>query len=64
MWLWELLALAGLALLVLVIVWVTTGGIKQNNACRTTPAAPGAGGEEHPWRNLTEPKALRSAGVR
>ena len=54
MWLWGLLAVVGLILLVLVIVWVAVGGIKRNNAPGTTPAASGAGVNSTPRQILDE----------
>jgi putative membrane protein len=43
MWLFGLLALAGLVLLVIVIVWVTGGGIKRNDARGVVPLVSNVG---------------------
>ncbi|WP_111720532.1 SHOCT domain-containing protein [Homoserinimonas sp. OAct 916] len=42
MWLFGLLAVAGLLVLIVVIVWIAVGGVKRAGVNGNPPAAPGA----------------------
>lgn len=53
-WLWGLLAVVGILVLIFVIVRVTTGGIKRNEASGTFPAGAGSVGKTTPRQILDE----------
>lgn len=54
MWLWGLLAVAGLVLLIFVIVRLITSGIKRNDTSGTSPGVAGAVGKSTARQILDE----------